>query len=48
MSATKRLIAAESDPSLDAGLDAERDAQGERGRSSEMKTAIADFFAGKG
>lgn len=47
VAATKRLIAAASDPDLDAQLDLERDLQGDAGRSPEMKAAIAAFFAAR-
>jgi 2-(1,2-epoxy-1,2-dihydrophenyl)acetyl-CoA isomerase len=47
VAATKRLIAAASDPDLDTQLDLERDLQGDAGRSPEMKAAIAAFFAAR-
>ena len=48
IAATKRLIGTASDFDIDPMLDLERDLQGEAGRSPEMKTAIAAFFARKG
>lgn len=47
VASTKRLIAAASDPDLEAQLDLERDLQGDAGRSPEMKAAIAAFFASR-
>jgi len=47
VAATKKLIAAASDPDLDTQLDLERDLQGDAGRSPEMKAAIAAFFAAR-
>ncbi len=45
MAATKRLVTAAAEGSLDRQLDLERDAQGACGRSPAMKQAIAEFFA---
>jgi 2-(1,2-epoxy-1,2-dihydrophenyl)acetyl-CoA isomerase len=47
VAATKRLITAASDADIDSQLDLERDLQGIAGRSDEMKTAIAAFFAAR-
>ena len=47
VAATKRLIAAASDPDIETQLDLERDLQGDAGRSPEMKAAIAAFFAAR-
>jgi len=48
LAATKRLIVAATDFQMDAQLDLERDLQGAAGRTPEMKTAIASFFATRG
>jgi len=45
VAATKRLVKAASDVGLEDHLDLERDLQGAAGRSPEMKTAVAAFFA---
>jgi 2-(1,2-epoxy-1,2-dihydrophenyl)acetyl-CoA isomerase len=45
VAATKRLISAASDAGLEDHLGLERDLQGIAGRSPEMKTEIAAFFA---
>jgi 2-(1,2-epoxy-1,2-dihydrophenyl)acetyl-CoA isomerase len=47
VAATKQLIAEAADFGMDAQLDRERDLQGIAGRSSEMKEAVAAFFARK-
>jgi 2-(1,2-epoxy-1,2-dihydrophenyl)acetyl-CoA isomerase len=47
VAATKRLITAASDADIDSQLDLVRDLQGIAGRSDEMKTAIAAFFAAR-
>lgn len=45
VAATKRLIGAAGEAGLEAQLGMERDAQGEAGRSPEMKAAVSAFFA---
>ncbi len=47
VAATKQLIGAAGEAGLEAQLGMERDAQGEAGRSPEMRAAVAAFFAGR-
>ena len=47
VAATKRLIGVASEQGLEGQLAMERDAQGEAGRSPEMKVAVTAFFAAR-